>query len=79
MGSLDLDYSLDKPEFIKTVVSGLNNYQYHIFGIVIICILFVKYLVKALYSVPRSADMGQIIPHILALKSGVLILYPTYI
>ena len=40
--------------------------------------LFVKYLVKSLLTVPTSHNLGQIIPHILALKTGALILYPTY-
>ena len=46
---------------------------------VIVVFLFIKYLIKAIYTVPKSTDMGQIIPHILAMKCGALILFPTYL
>lgn len=78
-GDLRLDYSLDKPEFVATVVKSVNNYWYHLFGVIVVCVLFLSYLMKASCTVPTSEDQGQIIPHILALKAGVLILYPTYI
>ena len=78
-GSLQLSYSLDKPEFVATVVKGVNTYVYHLFGIIIICILFIGYLIKATCTVPRSQDLGQVTPHILAMKCGALILFPTYV
>lgn len=78
-GDLRIDYSLNKPEFVATVVRGVNLYWYHLFGIIVVCILFIKFLIKALFSVPKSGDMGQITPHILAVKCGALILFPTYI
>lgn len=60
-------------------MQGINNYSYHVFGIIIVAILFFKYLIKSLFTVPKSVDQGQITSHILALKTGVLILFPTYV
>jgi hypothetical protein len=55
------------------------NFPFYIIGVIIICILFVKYLIKAVVTVPNSPNIGNIIPHILSLKVGALILYPTYL
>lgn len=38
----------------------------------------VKYLLKALATVPKSTDIGNIMPHIFAFKVGALLLFPTY-
>ena len=76
---LTISYSLNKPEFVASVVKGINNYVYHLFGILIICVLFIGYLIKATCTVPKSPDLGQVTPHILAMKCGALILFPTYV
>ena len=78
-GSLQLSYSLDKPEFVASVVKGVNNYFYHLFGIIVIFVLFIGYLIKATCTVPKSHDLGQVTPHIFAMKCGALILFPTYV
>ena len=44
-----------------------------------VLILFIKYSVKALVTVPESLNPGNIIPHVLAFKVGALLLFPTYL
>jgi hypothetical protein len=51
---------------------------YSIFGYVITALLLIKYLLKALWLVPLSPEMGDILPQFLALKSPAFIVYPTY-
>jgi hypothetical protein len=48
-------------------------------GAVIVGILFLKYLLKAMVTVPVSPNIGNITPHIMAFKVGALLLYPTFI
>jgi hypothetical protein len=55
------------------------NFPFYIIGAIITCILFVKYLLKATITVPNSPNIGNIIPHILSLKVGALLFYPTYL
>lgn len=45
---------------------------------VLVVILYIKYSVKALKTVPESHNLGNIIGHILAFKVGALLLYPTF-
>ena len=78
-GNITIDYSLNSPEFTTSVIQQYNSYQYHIFGFIIVGILFLKYSIKSLCTVPHSPDKGSIIGHILSLKCGALILYPIYI
>lgn len=49
-----------------------------IIGVIFVVIIFVKYSIKSLLTVPLSLNMGNIIPHILAFKVGALLLYPTF-
>jgi hypothetical protein len=63
---------------VATLVSEYNNYQFHLVGIIVVAIIFIKYSIKVLLTSPKTFDKGQIIPHILALKVGGFILYPTY-
>ena len=49
------------------------------FGIIITLLLLINYLTKSICSNPKSTDYGQIIPHVFALKTGILILFPVYI
>jgi hypothetical protein len=53
-------------------------YFYSIFGFSVTVLLLAKYVFKAVYSVPNSPEMGDIIPQVLALKSPAFILYPGY-
>ena len=49
------------------------------FGAFFVLLMFIKYSVKALKTVPESLNPGNIIPHILAFKVGALLLFPTYL
>jgi hypothetical protein len=57
----------------------INNFRFFLFGAVIEGILILKYLLKAIFTVPKSPNIGNIVPHICAFKVGALLLYPVYI
>lgn len=77
-GPVSVDYSLGEPEFYTSVITvGSESYLF-IIGIIVTLFLFIKYLVKALKTVPYSPNIGNIIGHVFALKTGGMILYPTY-
>ena len=54
------------------------DYKYHYFGIGIAIFLFVIYFLKAVVVDTKGKDKGQLIAHILLLKTPVLMLYPTF-
>ncbi len=65
-------------------MSYINNggnglVYYSVFGYVITGLFIVKYVVKALWTVPGSAEMGDIIPQVLALKALAFMIYPTFL
>jgi len=77
-GPLVVDYSLGEPEFYVSIIQRENSSFLYIIGIIITVFVMVKYLMKALKTVPDSKNQGYIIPHVFAIKCGALILYPTY-
>lgn len=78
-GPLTLSYDLDNPEFYSSYMYQNSSFLLEITGALFVLILFVKYSVKALITVPESLNPGNIIPHILAFKVGAILLYPTYL
>ena len=54
------------------------DYKCHYFGIGIAIFLFVFYFLKAVVVDKKGKDKGQLIAHILLLKTPVLMLYPTF-
>lgn len=76
-GDLYLTYSLSDPSFYVSVLRN-HQYYYFIFGALVTLMLFIGFSIKLCCIVPRSSDRGAIIPHILAIKCGGLVLYPTY-
>lgn len=61
-----------------TVETGNRYLAYEIIGIVAICLFLVNYVVKFLISMPKSRNRSTLLPHIIALKSCCLILYPSH-
>jgi hypothetical protein len=79
-GQLSVDYPLDSPEFYQSYVQvTASSFPFYIIGATIMGILFLKYLLKAVMTVPLSPNLGNIVPHIEAFKVGALLLYPTYL
>lgn len=78
-GDLHLSYDLDGPEMYASMVRYEGTHYPEIIGVLFVVIVFVKYSVKALVTVPESPNPGNIIPHLFAYKIGALLLYPTYI
>lgn len=55
-----------------------DSYYYWIFGISVIAILCALYLIKICWTVPRTNDTGEIIPHIILMKVPAMVIYPSY-
>ena len=49
-----------------------------VFAITLTCFAFLLFLLKAVVLDPRGQDKGQLLPHILFLKTPVLLVYPSY-
>ena len=75
-GSLELSYNINSPEFVSSIL-GTRNYYYHFFGWAIIVCLFVFFLIVGVIIAPERRDKGQIIAHILFLKTAALMIYPS--
>ncbi len=76
-----MGYSLNNPEFMKSYISvetGNRYLMYEIVGIVAVCLFLFNYIVKFLFTMPQSRNRYSLIPHIIALKSCCLILYPSH-
>lgn len=56
----------------------IYDFKYHYFGIFVSIYLFFFYLAKGVVLDTQDKDKGQIIAHILLIKTPVLMLYPTY-
>ena len=56
----------------------LHSHYYHIFAILLTVFTFLFYFFKAVIVDPDGYDKGQLIPHILFLKTPVLMVYPSY-
>jgi len=56
--------------------SGDNYFM--IFGIVIVSVLFLNFIIKATCTSPLSKNQGEIIPHILSFKTLTLMVFPLY-
>ena len=75
-----MDYKIDSAEFVASYAKGEEKiYAFSIFGILITIFFLISYIIKGIYTVPNSHEMGQIMPHIFALKMPALILFPSYL
>ena len=78
------DYKLSEPEFYQSLISNSEenslSIYFSIFGISVITILTMNYLLKACLTVKNVSyqQYGQIIPHLLALKAPIFIIYPLF-
>ena len=74
-----LDYNLDNPEFYASYTKQyISPFPFYAISATIVGLVLLKFLVKSLITAPRSSNLGNIIPHILAFKVGALLLFPTY-
>ena len=58
-------------------ILGIRNYYYHFFGWAITSCLFIFFLIVGVFIDPERRDKGQIIAHILFLKTAALMVYPS--
>jgi uncharacterized membrane protein SirB2 len=59
-------------------IQNSGKFYFSIFGFVIVSLLFVNFFIKATCTASNSYNMGEIVPHILALKTCALMTYPIY-
>jgi hypothetical protein len=52
--------------------------MYEIFGICVIVLFLINYVIKFLCTMPQSKNRSTLLPHIIALKSCCLIMYPAH-
>ena len=76
-GSLFLTYNANRPEFVASIMV-IFSYHYHYFGIIVAIYMLFFYFIKGVVLDCKGKDKGEIIAHILLLKTPVLMLYPTY-
>lgn len=57
---------------------SIRQYYYHFFGIILTAYVLVFYFIKAVVVDPEGRDKGQLIAHLLLVKSIVLMVYPAY-
>ena len=57
---------------------NLDDYYYHYFGYAVCLYMFVFYFAKSTIIYPEGRDKGQIIAHILFVKTPVFMVYPSY-
>jgi hypothetical protein len=76
-GSLLVSYNIGQPEFFMSAAKA-QSYYYHFFGAFLTAYVLVFYFIKAVVVDPIGQDKGQLVPHLLLLKTPVLIVYPSY-
>ena len=72
-----MSYNINGAEFIASTLH-LRQYYYHFFGWGAALFLLVFYFIKGVVLDPEGPDKGQLIPHILLLKTPVLAVFPVY-
>lgn len=78
--SMVLDYDLSSPQFYASFYQGKLTLSQNAFGIIITLLLTLNYIIRATVTYPNApiSDNGQILPHILALKTPPFIIFPLY-
>lgn len=69
---------LMEPSFYLSYLQTTDQFYLTIIGFVIVGTLFLNFIVRATCTASRSRNIGEIVPHILALKTCVLMVFPIY-
>ena len=76
-GSFQVSYNSNQPEFLASVFPKYKSY-FHFFGWFVVIYIILFYFIRGVIVTPKCKDKGQIIAHILFLKTPALILFPSY-
>ena len=76
-GALQMSYNINSPEFIASTLN-LRSYYYNYFGLIIVLFLLVFYFIKGVILDPEGTEKGQLISHLLLLKTPTLAVFPVY-
>lgn len=78
--SLVMDYDLSESNFVKTFTKEDSSSVFSLIGIILVLVLTIQYIIKATKTctlLPYT-EHGQLLPHILALKAPIFVLYPLF-
>lgn len=70
---------LMEPSFYRSFVDQGEGSQFTIIGYVIVALLAVNLFIKATCTAVSADNLGDYIPHILAIKTCALMVYPVYV
>ena len=77
-----MEYEVDSSEFAMSYAKAEGDFsKYRIFslvGITFCTLFFIQYVIKSMCTVPKSKEMGDILPHLMALKAPGLLVFPSY-
>jgi hypothetical protein len=69
---------LMEPSFYLSYLQTTDEFYLSIIGFVIVGLLLFNFFVRATCTASRSRNIGEIVPHILALKTCALMVFPIY-
>jgi hypothetical protein len=69
---------LMEPSFYMSYLQGSGEFYLSIIGFVIVGTLFLNFFIRATCTVSHSRNIGEIVPHILSLKTAVLMVFPIF-
>jgi hypothetical protein len=70
---------LMEPGFYKSFVDEGEDYHFTIIGYIIVALLAANLLIKATCTAASTGSLGDCVPHVLALKTCALAVYPVYV
>lgn len=70
---------LMEPGFYKSFVDEGEDYHFTVIGYVIVALLAANLLLKATCNAASTGSLGDCVPHVLALKTCALAVFPVYV
>ncbi len=70
---------LMEPGFYRSFIDEGEDYHFTVIGYIIVALLAANLLLKATCTAASSENLGDYIPHILAIKTCALMVYPVYV
>ena len=68
-----------EPGFYKSFIDEGEDYHFTIIGYVIVALLAASLLIKATCTAASTGSLGDCVPHVLALKTCALAVFPVYV
>jgi hypothetical protein len=68
-----------EPGFYKSFIDEGEDYYFTIIGYIIVALLAASLLIKATCTTASADNLGDCVPHVLALKTCALAVFPVYV